>query len=101
MHYGVLFNDLANLTKIGLRMIFYLSGIFYAISTRVPSPYNRILLNLNPVAFIIDSFRKIFLNAHLVNYRMLGLWLLVGIILSIIGIKTIQKYENSYAKVTK
>ena len=60
-----------------------------------------LLLNLNPVAFIIDSFRKTFLNAHIVNYRMLAIWLLVGIFLSIIGIKTIQKYENSYAKVTK
>ena len=101
MHFGVFVEDLSNVMTILLKLTFYLSGIFYAISTRVPSPYNRILLNLNPVAFIIDSFRKTFLNAHLVNYRMLGLWLIVGIILSIIGIKTIQKYENSYAKVTK
>ncbi len=101
MHFGVFVEDLSNVVKIVLKLTFYLSGIFYAISTRVPAPYNRILLNLNPIAFIIDSFRKTFLNAHLVNYRMLGLWLLVGIILSIIGIKTIQKYENSYAKVTK
>ena len=101
MHLGVFVEDLSNVMTIVLKLMFYLSGIFYAISTRVPSPYNRLLLNLNPVAFIIDSFRKTFLNAHIVNYRMLAIWLLVGIFLSIIGIKTIQKYENSYAKVTK
>ncbi len=101
MHFGVFVEDLSNVMTILLKLAFYLSGIFYSISTRVPVPYNRLLLNLNPIAFIIDSFRKTFLNAQLVNYKMLGLWLIIGILLSIIGIKTIQKYENSYAKVTK
>ena len=101
MHFGVFVEDLSNVMNIVLKLMFYLSGIFYAISTRVPTPYNRILLNLNPIAFIIDSFRKTFLTTHIVNYKMLGIWLLAGILLSIIGIKTIQKYENSYAKVTK
>ena len=101
MHFGVFVEDLSNVTNICLKLVFYMSGIFYAITTRIPAPYNRILVNLNPIALIIDSFRKTFLSAHVVNYRMLGLWLIVGIILSIIGIKTIQKYENSYAKVTK
>ena len=101
MHLGVFVEDLSNVIKIVLKLTFYLSGIFYAISTRVPAPYNQILLNLNPVALIIDSFRSTFLNANFANYPMLGAWLLVGIIISIIGIKTIQKYENSYAKVTK
>ena len=101
MHFGVFVEDLSNVMTIVLKLTFYLSGIFYAISTRVPAPYNRILLNLNPIALIIDSFRKTFLSAHLVNYRMLGFWLIIGIILSINGVKTVQKYENSYAKVTK
>lgn len=101
MHFGVFVEDLSNVMTIVLKLTFYLSGIFYAISTRVPAPYNRILLNLNPIALIIDSFRKTFLSANLINYRMLGIWLIIGIVLSIIGIKTIQKYENSYAKVTK
>lgn len=101
MHFGVFVEDLSNVINIVLKLVFYLSGIFYAIPTRLPSPFNRILLNLNPVALIIDSFRKTFLYGKFVNYRMLAAWLIVGIILSIIGVKTIQKYENSYAKVTK
>ena len=101
MHFGVFIEDLSNVTTIILKLTFYLSGIFYSISSRVPTPFNSILLNLNPVAFIIDSFRKTFIYAEWVNYKVLGMWLLVGIILSIIGIRTVQKYENSYAKVTK
>ncbi len=101
MHFGVFVEDLSNVMNIFLKLVFYMSGVFYAISTRVPAPFNRILVNLNPIALIIDSFRKAFLGADLVNYRMLSIWLVIGLILSFIGIKTIQKYENSYAKVTK
>ena len=101
MHFGVFVEDLNNVMNILLKLVFYMSGIFYAISTRVPDPFNRILLNLNQIALIIDSFRKAFLTGSLINYRMLCIWLIVGIVLSIIGIKTVQKYENSYAKVTK
>ena len=101
MHFGVFVEDLNNVMNILLKLVFYMSGIFYAISTRVPDPFNRILLNLNPIALIIDSFRKAFLTGSLINYRMLCIWLIVGIVLSIIGIKTIQKYENSYVKVIK
>ena len=35
MHFGVFLNDLANLTNIGLKMIFYMSGVFYNIRKRL------------------------------------------------------------------
>lgn len=101
MHLGVFIEDLGNVINIILKLVFYLSGIFYAIQTRVPNPYNELLINMNPIALIIDSFRKTFLYQTPIDYFMLGIWLIIGILLSILGIKTIQKYENSYAKVTK
>ena len=36
MHYGVYVNDLSNVLSIGLRMLFYLTGIFYNLEKRVP-----------------------------------------------------------------
>ena len=51
-------DDLVNLTNIMLKFVFYLSGIFYDISSKVPTPYNNILLNCNPIAFLITSFRN-------------------------------------------
>jgi len=101
MHFGVFVGDLKNVMNIVLKFIFYLSGIFYSIATRVPSPFNNILLNCNPIAFIIDSFRKAFIYKSYINYPILSIWLLIGIILSIIGVKLVQKYENSYVKVMK
>ncbi len=100
-HFGVFIEDLSNITSILLKLVFYLSGIFYAIPTRIPAPYNRILVNCNPVAFFIDSFRKIFLENHFPNYYILGFWCFIGVLLTMIGIHTIYKYENSYAKVIK
>lgn len=99
LHFGIFVEDLANVTSLALRLVFYLSGIFFRISTRVPKPYNKILLFGNPVALIIDSFRKVIIYAEAPSFLMLGTWLLIGILFSIIGIWIIHKYENSYAKV--
>ncbi|MDD4719138.1 MAG: ABC transporter permease, partial [Bacilli bacterium] len=101
LHFGVFVEDLTNIISITLKLVFYLSGIFFSISTRVPEPYNRILLNLNPIALIIDSFRKILLYNKFPNYSVLTIWLVVGIFFSVLGLKTIYKYENSYVKVIK
>lgn len=99
MHYGVLFNDLANLTKIGLRMIFYLSGIFYNIRERLDGTLQFVLLRANPVAFCMDELRKVMLEARFPSFEGLLFWLAIGIIICIIGIRIIHKNENSYAKV--
>lgn len=101
MHFGVFIEDLNNVMVIVLKLVFYMSGIFYAIPTRIPEPFNFLLLNFNPIALIIDSFRKMFIYGQIVDFLSLSIWFVVGIILSVIGIKIVQKYENSYAKVTK
>ena len=99
MHYGVLLNDLANLTNIVLRMVFYLSGIFFNIREKLQGKLQYLLLRVNPVAFCMDELRKALLEAKSPSFEGLLFWLVVGIILNIIGIHIIHKNENSYAKV--
>ena len=99
MHLGVLLNDLANLTRILLRMVFYLSGVFYNISTRLKGNLKFVLLRVNPAAFIMNEARNVMLNNTIPNFVVLGIWLLVGTLFCILGIKVIHKNENSYAKV--
>ena len=99
LHYGIFVEDLANVTSLTLRLVFYLSGIFYNLATKVPAPYNKILLRCNPVAYVINAFRNIFLKAKAPSLIMMGGWFFVGVILIAIGIHIIHKYENSYAKV--
>jgi len=99
MHYGVTLNDLANLTKVGMRMVFYLSGVFYNIRTRLGGKLAFILLRGNPIAFCMDEIRKVSLEGRLPSFEGLGFWLVVGLILCYLGIRIIHRNENSYAKV--
>lgn len=102
MHFGVFVEDLTNIITILLRLVFYLTGIFFDISTKISNVvYRNILLNLNPFANIIYNLRRIMIYSSYPLLKWLGIWLAIGIILSIIGIKTIYKYENTYVKVMK
>ena len=101
MHFGVFVQDLANITTIGLRLLFYASGVFFALDTRVPEPYNRILIDCNPIALIITECRDVLLYKSPINYELVGIWVLIGLILSYLGIRTIYKYENTYVKVMR
>lgn len=99
MHFGVTFNDLANLTNIGLKMVFYLSGVFYNISKRLKGTLSHVLLFANPIAFIMNESRKVMIYGELPNLLFLLIWLGVGLLLCLLGVHVIHKNENSYAKV--
>ncbi len=99
MHHGVTFNDLGNLTNIALKMVFYLSGIFYNISKRLKGKLKFFLLRLNPIAFLMNEARKVVIYGKMPSFEGLSVWLLIGLILCSYGIHVIHKYENSYAKV--
>lgn len=98
-HFGVFVEDLKNVIQIVLRLAFYLSGIFYVIEERVPEPFNHLLLKFNPSACLIQECRNVLLYGVGMNIKLVLAWLIVGIIISAIGIRTIYKYENSYVKV--
>ncbi len=99
MHYGVYLQDLTNVVTIVLRMVFYLTGIFYNIETRLPSQYVGILLKCNPMALILASFRKSILYNQVPDLKSLFIWFILGLLLSAGGIRKIYKNENSYVKV--
>ena len=99
MNFGVTINDLSNFTSILLRMVFYLSGVFYNINERLHGKIKFFLLRINPIAFIMNELRKVLLQNRFPSFVGLTFWLCVGIILCAIGVHMIHKNENSYAKV--
>ena len=99
MHFGVFFEDLHNLVQVGLRLVFYLSGVFYSIETRVGDVYGTLLLKGNPVALCIDAARTVLIEGGIPQYGWLGLWFGIGVAMSVIGIALVYRYENSYVKV--
>lgn len=100
LHLGVYIDDLFNLMKIVLKLLFYVSGIFYNITKRLPKPWNNILVKVNPVAFVIEQMRRVILYGKNPDFKMMGIWLLISIVIGVIGIRIIHKYENSYAKIS-
>lgn len=99
MHFGVFFEDLNNFMSVGLKFMFYMSGIFYSIENNVPEPYCSIMMRLNPIAGVIKNYRDCLLYCKTPAWQDMLLWLVAGILLTIIGVRTIYKNENNYAKV--
>ncbi len=99
MHFGVYIQDLVNLTNIGLRFVYMLSGVFYNINSRLKGATKYLLLRANPIAFLMSEFRKTMIYGKNPSFEGLIVWLIIGIILCIIGVRMIHKNENSYAKV--
>lgn len=101
MHFGVFVQDLANITTIGLRLMFYMSGVFFSLDKRVPEPFNELLIVLNPIAAVISQCRDVLLYKTPMDITLMGVWFIIGIVISLIGIRTIYKYENTYVKVMR
>lgn len=99
MHFGVVLDDLANVVSIVLKIVFYLTGVFYNVSSRVPAPYGEILVKVNPVAFLLDAMRKSVLYGQMPDIIWLALWLCISLAIAYCGIRTIYKNENTYVKV--
>lgn len=98
LHFGLFIQDLANIVKITTKLLFYVSGILYSITDRLPQ-YEVLLLKCNPIAFLASEFRNVIMYNTIPNYPLLLIWTSISIIASILGIKLIQRYENSYVKV--
>lgn len=99
LHYGVFVEDLLNVVMIALRMLFYLTGIFYNVGTRIPAPYGEFLLKYNPMAFFLECMRNALLYGKIPHRKLMLAWFLVSIVLTVLGIRKIYKNENSYVKV--
>ena len=102
LHFGVFAEDLSNLVNIALGLVFYLTGIFYDLSSRIHNAlYRTILLDLNPLANIIYNLRNILIYSSAPVGMWTLIWFFISIILCMIGINTIYKYEKTYVKVMK
>lgn len=101
MHLGVTLGDLPKLTDLVLRLVFYLSGVFYNIETRLSHfpKVSYLLLRGNPVAFCMHQMRDVMIYGKNLTWIGVLFWFVIGLILCFIGVYIINKNENSYAKV--
>jgi len=99
MHMGVYLKDLSNIMNVLLRLVYYMSGIFFDIAGGVPYPYNEILLKLNPIAFVIQSMRQVIMYQKAPDLLILTLWFFGGLFMVLLGLHWMYRHENNYVKV--
>ena len=99
LHLGVYVQDLNDAMKILLRIVYFMTGIFYDVQKRIPAPYGKWVMRLNPLAVTVDAARGALLNAKVTNVGLLAIWFGISVLLSALGTALIYKNENSYAKV--
>lgn len=102
MHFGVFVEDLGNVVNIAMQLLFYMTGIFYSIDNRLGGDYPELatfLTYANPMALLIRDSRNVLLYQQAPNWVALGIWTVIALVFSIIGVRTIYKNENSYVKV--
>lgn len=98
LHIGVFIDDLANIVPIVMRMLFFLSGIFYDLEGRLEGGLGFVMEYLNPVAHVILEIRHTMLFGRSADIPWLIAWLAIGVILSALGVALIYKYERRYVK---
>ena len=88
-----------------LRFLFYLSGVFYDVSERLSQTVmwglnvGRLMVTVNPIAYVIDEFRKVIIYGQAVRVDLYLYWLVVSGALLYLGLKLMYRFENSYIKV--
>ncbi len=99
LHAGVYVRDLVSVINIALRLLFYLTGIFYDIEKRLPPPFHKLVLRFNPMAVFITQTRDALLFRQSAHTRLLLLWIGLSALLAAASIRVIYAHENDYVKV--
>jgi lipopolysaccharide transport system permease protein/teichoic acid transport system permease protein len=95
-HYGAFIADLRPAIVYALRILFYLSPIFYS-PLLLPASI-REFYYLNPLTVIIGNYRATIIDGVSPDYLGLGILLLVGALLILIGWRLIEKHDKDYGR---
>ena len=105
LHFGVFISDLEKTVSVVMRLIFYMSGVFYSISRNKTLSKNHpfaktLLLKVNPISCLMDGLRRCILYGRSPDWLWIGIWAAVGLVFCGLGIHLIHKYEAGYAKIS-
>jgi ABC-type polysaccharide/polyol phosphate export permease len=78
--------------------LFFLSGVFYPIDVRLGAELADIMLKINPFATIITDARGAILYGLPSHWIHLGVHFAIFVVMGIIIIALIKKYESQYIK---
>jgi lipopolysaccharide transport system permease protein len=91
---GVFVQDTPQITSLVLRFLFYFSGIL--ISADMVSPKIASILSLNPLFFLIESFRNVILYSEAPDFITMSLWLVFSILFLIAGVAFFKANDGTF-----
>lgn len=92
----VYFRDLQHFIGVILQLLFYATPIAYS-AARVPEKFSWVV-KLNPVAYIIEGFRDVFITHTIPNVSELSILAGISLILCIVGYMVFNKLQEGFAE---
>jgi len=94
---GVFVRDLNPVMLVAIRMLFYLSAVFYPI-TRVPEEVQHVL-QLNPLVGIIDNFRRVVMWNKMPDWTSWAIVTAISFVVMLLGYAWFMKTKRAFADV--
>jgi lipopolysaccharide transport system permease protein len=94
---GVYLRDVGQTIGIIMSITMFCSPVFYSVNS-IPESF-RPWLMLNPITFIIEQARQVFIFGHLPNWSGLSIYTVVAIFIAWIGYAWFQKTRKGFADV--
>lgn len=100
LHLGVYLPDIKKVTSVLLKVLFYLSGVFYSLDSRIKDGFGSLLLKVNPIGSLLYEARNALLYNTNIAVLPVALIFVLSVILSVSGIFVVTRYEQHYIKVS-
>lgn len=92
----VFVRDIDHFVSVILMLGFYATPIVYQ-ANMLPEKFQWVL-NLNPMAQLVETYRSILYYHQMPNWLMIGIWGTVSVILLILGYLIFKKLEKSFVE---
>src|SRR5262245_1542817 len=94
---GVFVRDINYMVTLALQVMFYVTPVFYPLEA-IPEPF-RTIIRLNPLASIVENFRRIILWGQTPHWSELAIWSVVTGGAMVLGYAWFMKTKKGFADV--
>ena len=100
LHLGVYLPDTKKIVPVLMKVLFYLSGVFFSLDSRIKGDLGNFLLRVNPIGRLLHEARNALLYNTSIAVRPIAIIFVLAVILSVSGIFMVSRYEQHYIKVS-
>lgn len=94
---GVFVRDIGYTVALAVQVLFFATPIFYSFDS-VPAPFNA-LIRLNPLASVVENFRRVILWGELPSWGGWALWTSLSFVVMVLGYAWFMKTKKAFADV--